>query len=195
MLPHPGACLMRFLILLLLAFLVTLATPVNAAWQDRIQQMVDTGDISGLTTLATEDPEAAGAVALALLEKANSALASDPARAAQLFDAATSFTAGLDAAGAAQAAGYIQNFVDAAGSASFPTEVAAQIFSTALVISSQPSIISVAPSLHSTVLVATTTFTQRNPDVKIESSEPALLAEQPAPPTLSTQGAQIPSAE
>lgn len=173
---------------------VASASPVT----NSVQTAINNNNIAGIAAIAAANVPAQGEIGLFLLQQAQAKLSSNPALAAQLFEAAAAYVAQMNPAQSASAATIIAAITNTANGAGFQSgnpDATSAIFAAALGMTNQPNIIAANSNLHATVLADANAYLQKNPqgaNKKLKDS--VSLAQAPGfTPTTNAIGGNVPS--
>lgn len=185
----------------LFVFFVSLSGQASAsAVSTAVQSAISSNNFDSIATFAAGNPAAQGELAMYLLQQAQAKLATNPALAAKLFQAAAAYVAQIPAAQAGQAANIIASVVSSTSSKVCQAGGAdpySTILAAALSMSNQPNIIAANANLHATVLASADAYVAKSPECAGDNlKQTVLLAQTPGiSPTINNVGAHGPSAE
>ncbi len=167
------------------------------AWMAGVNTAIQNGKYEDVDRIAANNPGAQGAIALYLLQQAQSLSSSNFDKAADIFATATPFVSQIPADGVGQAVQLITvmlNAADVASAGGTGCAGASKIFTSGIGMSTQANISAQSSGLRGTALSSAQTAIKSNSDCETDSLDDQIsLAQQPIAPLAGVHGAIVPS--
>lgn len=156
--------------------LIHVQNAMAADWQTDLQKALQNGQYTEIDVIAANHPALQGQIAVYLLDQAQINTGSQPDKAVKLLVAATTFVDQIEVADIDSVSRDVNALLSLARNADFrkkDPQAAATLYTSALAISRDPSVIMTNPDLHHSVVADARDFLNKDP----QNSDPQLSDE------------------